>query len=92
MMDDLLEILYSYTQEQLTCRSKKEEKALAARKCAVIEEIVLRLGEGGDDLIDRLTEVDADLEDIHDKAIFGKALRLGTKVARLAEQADIQAV
>lgn len=60
----------------------EEAKALMDSKHALEEEIAQRIGEGGWEMLENLSELKLKLEDIHDKALFEAAMSLGTKVAQ----------
>ena len=45
-------------------------------------EIVLRLGEGGQDMMETLAGLNLKLETIHDEALFRASMELGAKIAR----------
>lgn len=57
-------------------------KILMRRKSALQDEIGLRIGDDGEELLDKLADLDADIETIHDKAMFREALRLGAEIVR----------
>ena len=59
-----------------------EAKALLARKSELEREIMRRLGGDGQELLDALSDLRLSLEDIHDRALFRAAMRLGTRVAQ----------
>ena len=82
-MDEIMNNIYYMLLERIgqQCGNDLEAKILRRRKIALIDEIILRLGEDGDDLMDTLTNLDADLETIHDKALFQAALNLGIQMA-----------
>ena len=79
IMNDIYYMLLERIGQQ--CVNDLETKILRRRKSALIDEIILRLGENGDDLMDTLANLDADLETIHDKALFEAALNLGIQMA-----------
>ena len=59
-----------------------ETKGLEEEKFALEDEIARRLGAGGQDMVEALSNLNLKLEDIHDKALFRAAVRLGTEIAR----------
>ena len=76
-------IYYMMTEEiGQQCARDTEVEILMRRNCALIDEIALRLGAEGEELMDGLTDLSADLETIHDKALFRAALSLGVEAAR----------
>ena len=58
------------------------EKELTAQRYALEDELLLRLGEGGEELMEAYADVGLKLETIHDQALFRAAMRLGTEIAR----------
>lgn len=49
---------------------------------ALQNKIILRLGEGGQDMMEALADLNLRLETIHDEALFRAALGLGTQLAQ----------
>lgn len=62
--------------------SSEEAKTLLARQANIKNEIERRLGENGRDLLDELSNLTLNLEDIHDEALFRAAMELGVQIAR----------
>ena len=62
--------------------NSEEAKVLLARKSEIKEEIALRLGADGQDLLDMLSDLSLSLEDIRDQAIFRAAMQLGAQIAQ----------
>ena len=60
------------------------EKELTAQRYALEDEMRLRLGEGGEELMEAYADVGLKLETIHDQTLFRAAVRLGTELARPA--------
>lgn len=60
----------------------KEAKTLIERRSCLKEEIAHRLGADGESLLDALSDLNLNLEDIHGKALFRAALSLGTEIAQ----------
>lgn len=60
----------------------EETKGLEDEKFALEGEIARRLGDGGQDMVKALSGLSLKLEDIHDKALFRAAVRLGAEIAR----------
>lgn len=60
------------------------EKALLERKYALEDEIMNRIGDGGQEMLEDLAELNLKIEDIHDKALFQAALRFGTEIRETA--------
>lgn len=83
-MTEMMNKIYYMVLEQIgqQCARDTEMKILMRRKCALIDEIALRIGEDGGDLVEAMSELDASLSDIQNKALFRAALSLGVEVAR----------
>lgn len=62
--------------------SSEEAKTLRARQANIKNEIERRLGENGRDLLDELSNLTLNLEDIHDEALFRAAMELGVQIAQ----------
>ena len=60
----------------------KEVKDLLARRQQLQEKIILRLGNDGQELMEALSNLNLDLKDLHDEALFRAAMRLGTQIAQ----------
>lgn len=82
-MSELMDKIYYMMVEQVgqQCARESEIKILMRQKCALMDEIVLRIGDGGEDLLDAVTNIDADLDNIQGKAMFRAAVRLGAELA-----------
>ena len=61
-----------------------EMKELLARRDALQDEIALRLGEDGWEMMESLAGLGLEMKDIHDEALFRAAMRLGTQIAQPA--------
>lgn len=83
-MTELLCELYYMVDDWASQQYEKSEeaKALLARQSDLKNEIELRLGEGGRELLESLTNLSLELEEIHDQALFRAAMRLGTTIAQ----------
>lgn len=83
-MTKMMEELY-YIMEDYVDRNNmidEEAKKLETRQEALQEEIILRLGEGGQELMEALADLNLRLETIHDQALFRAAMGLGARIAR----------
>ena len=82
-MTDIMNEIYYMLIERIgqQCMKDEETKVLMIRKCALIDEIILRLGENGEELMDDLADLSAELDGRQNKALFQTALCLGTKIA-----------
>lgn len=58
----------------------EETKRLEERKQAVQEEMASRLGENGQEIVEALADLSLKLDEIHDRALFGAAVKLGTEL------------
>ena len=61
-------------------KDNEEAKTLFDRKYALEDEIMERIGGGGQEMLETLADLNLKLEDIHDKALFQAALRFGTEI------------
>lgn len=61
-------------------------KELLSRQGALQDEIILRLGDDGQDMMEALANLNLQLEAIHDQALFRAAMRLGTEIAQPARR------
>lgn len=81
-MSEMMNELYYILTEEIGRQCMKEEaiKVLMIRQCALMDEIMLRLGEDGEKLMDRLADLKSEMDDMQSKALFRAALCLGTKI------------
>ena len=84
-MRDLIDELYYMVEDRLGQQELEDEtqRALSAKRGALQDEIILRLGKDGRKLLETLIEVDMELETIHDQALFRTAMGLGARTAKL---------
>ncbi|MDE6590092.1 MAG: hypothetical protein K2K53_07075 [Oscillospiraceae bacterium] len=83
-MNKILDELY-YMVDDWAARQyedSEEAKALMARKSELEQEIMLRLGGDGQELLEILSDLRLGLEDIRGRALFRAAMQLGTRVAQ----------
>ena len=59
----------------------EEPKNLDEGRGTLWDEVIRRLGEDGEEIREVIRNLDLELEDIHDKALFRAALRLGAQIA-----------
>ena len=87
-MSEIMNNIYYMMVEQVgqRCARETEMKILMRRKCALMDEIALRIGDGGEELLEAMTNLDADLENIQGKAMFRAAVRLGAELAESTPQ------
>lgn len=76
----LFHVVDEWTDEQSVHDPRRKE--LSDRQNALQEEIIQRLGEGGRDMMETLSSLNLELEDIHDEALFRAAMELGVQIAR----------
>lgn len=83
-MTEIINELYYMVDEWASQQDKDSGKAkdLQARLSDIKDEIELRLGEGGRELLEVLTNLSLELENIHDQTLFRAAMELGTQIAR----------
>lgn len=83
-MEDIIRSLYYMVDDWMGQHKSEDEelKKLMARQAALKEEIISRLGENGQDMMETLSNLNLELEDIHDEALFRAAMELGTEIAR----------
>lgn len=81
-MDKIIRELYYMIDDWAGQQYKDDEtaKKLIERKSALEEEIKDRIGEGGQEMLEKLADLNLELENIHDKALFHAALSLGTEI------------
>ncbi len=80
IMNELYYMLEDQTGQELM--GDEEVKSLEGRKFALQDEVIRRLGEDGEELLEGIADLDLKLETIHDKALFRAAVQLGTELAR----------
>ena len=83
-MEDIIRSLYYMVEDWMGQHeaSDEEAKKLIARQDALQEEIIQRLGEGGRDMMEALSDLNLELETIHDEALFRAAMGLGAQIAQ----------
>lgn len=83
-MEDIIRSLYYMVDDWMGQHKSEDEelKKLMARQAALKEEIISRLGENGQDMMETLSNLNLELEDIHDEALFRAAMELGVQIAR----------
>lgn len=83
-MTEIINELYYMVEDWIGQHDLRDEKTqeLEARQTALKEEIVLRLGEDGQNIMETLSSLNLELEDIHDEALFRAAMELGVQIAR----------
>ena len=87
-MTELIEKLYFMLEDRVGQYELADEevRSLEAHQEALQNEIILRLGEDGQELMETLAGLNMELELIHDRTLFRAAMGLGTQIARPALQ------
>lgn len=82
-MTELIEKLYFMLEDRVGQYELADEeiRSLEARQEALQNEIILRLGENGQELMEDLAELNFRLELIHDQTLFRAAMGLGAQIA-----------
>lgn len=85
-MDKIMRELYYMIDEWAGQQYINDEtaKTLIERKYALEDEIKNRIGDGGQEMLEDLAELNLKIEDIHDRALFQAALRFGTEIRETA--------
>ena len=83
-MEKLIRSLYYMVEDWVGQHDLMDEetKALEARQDDLQNEIILRLGEDGQDMMEALADLNLRLETIHDQALFRASLRLAMEMAQ----------
>ncbi|MDE6280887.1 MAG: hypothetical protein K2M15_03695 [Oscillospiraceae bacterium] len=86
-MTELINKLYYMVEDWVGQSDLQDEetKNLEARQEALQEEIIRRLGDDGRDMVEALSNLNLELETIHDQALFRAAMGLGTQIAQPRE-------
>ncbi len=90
-MTEVLEKLYFMVEDRVGQYelADEETRSLEVRLDALQNEIILRLGEDGQELMEALADLNLKLEIIHDQALFRASMRLGTQIAGDAPLWDV---
>ena len=82
-MTEIMHNLYHMVEDWVGRQTLRNEEAkqLADRHEALQDEIIRRLGEDGLDMMEDLSNLNLELESIHDEALFRAAMRLGAQIA-----------
>lgn len=83
-MEDIIRSLYYMVEDWIGQHDLMDEetRGLEGRQKIVQEEMIRRLGEDGQELLEALADLNLRLETIHDEALFRAALGLGTQLAQ----------
>lgn len=63
-----------------------EFKKISDQQGALQDEIIRRLGEGGQEMMETFADLNLKLENLHEEALFRAAMQLGTQIAQTAAQ------
>lgn len=87
-MNDIIRSLYYMVEDWIGQHDLMDEetRGLEGRQEAIQGEIIRRLGEGGQDMMETLADLNLKLETIHDEALFRAAMGLGAQIAQPAAQ------
>ena len=82
-MDKIMNEIYYMLEDQAgqELLGDEEAKSLEDQRGALWDEVIRRLGEDGEEIREVIRNLDLELEDIQDKALFRAALRLGAQIA-----------
>ena len=82
-MSNVMNEIYHLVTERLSYQitKEKETELQLARKSALVDEILFRLGPDGMELLDALCGLDAKLDTIYGMALFREAFQLGTELS-----------
>lgn len=83
-MKEIIHNLYHVVDEWADRQSLTDPKwkELSDRRSSLQDEIILRLGEDGQEMMENLADLNLKLEDFHDEALFRAAMQLGTQIAQ----------
>lgn len=83
-MKEIIHSLYHMVDEWADRQSLNDPKLkeLSDRQSALQDEIILRLGEDGQEMMENLANLNLELENLHDEALFRAAMQLGTQIAQ----------
>lgn len=83
-MTELITSLYYMVEDWVGQHDLHGEKIneLETRQAILQDEIAQRLGEGGRDMMETLSDLNLELETIHDEALFRAAMGLGAQIAQ----------
>ena len=83
-MTEIIDKLYYMVEDWIGQHDLRGEKIneLETRQEALQEEIISRLGEGGQDMMETLSSLSLEVETIHDEALFRAAMQLGAQIAQ----------
>lgn len=81
-MQELYYMVDTWASQQY--EGSEEAKGLEGQKAALQEEIARRVGENGQEMLEELSNLNLELEDIHDQALFRASLRLAIEMIQKA--------
>ena len=87
IIHSLFHLVDEWTDQQYI--NDPEFKKLSDQQGALRDEIIRRLGEGGQEMMETLVDLNLKLENLHEEALFRAAMQLGAQIAQpAAQQAD----
>lgn len=83
-MTEVMRKLYFIMEDWVGQHDSQGEKTkeLETRLDALQNQIILRLGEDGQELMETLANLNLELETLHDQALFRAAMQLGAQIAQ----------
>lgn len=90
-MEKIIRSLYYTVEDWVGQHDLMDEETKRLESCQndLQNEIILRLGEGGQELMEALADLNLKLETIHDEALFRASMQLGTQIAGDAPLRDV---
>ncbi len=84
IIHSLFHLVDEWTDQQYI--NDPEFKKLSDQQGALQDEIIRRLGEGGQEMMETLVDLNLKLENLHEEALFRAAMQLGAQIAQPAAQ------
>lgn len=83
-MTEIIDKLYYMVEDWVGQHDLQGEKIneLETRQAILQDEIAQRLGERGQEMMEALSNLNLELETIHDEALFRAAMQLGAQIAQ----------
>lgn len=83
-MTELITRLYYMVEDWIGQHDLRGEKIneLETRQAILQDEIIQRLGQDGQEMMETLSNLNLELEDIHDETLFRAAMELGVQIAQ----------
>lgn len=84
IIHNLFHMVDEWTDQQYI--NDPEFKKLSDQQDALQDEIIRRLGEDGQEMMESLADLNLKLENLHEEALFRAAMQLGVQIAQPAAQ------